>query len=67
MWSDQTQTQELTAQKEREADLKNKSKSWGELIHKGATTARYEGTYCSALDIVSHLERRPPIVLGVAR
>ena len=67
MWSDQTQTQELTAQEEREADLKSNSKYWGDLIHKGATTARYDGTDSSAINIVSHLERRPPIVLDIQR
>ena len=67
MWSDQTETDELTAQEEREADLKSKSKYWGDLIHKGATTARYDGTYSSASNIVSHLERRPPIVLDIQR
>ena len=67
MWSDQTQTQELTAQDAREADLKRNSKYWGDLIHKGATTARYDGTYSSALDIVSQLERRSPIVLDIQR
>lgn len=67
MWSDLTQTQEFTAQEAREADLKSNSKYWGDLIHKGATTARYDGTYSSALNIVSHLERRPPIVLDIQR
>ena len=67
MWSDQTQTQEFTAQEEREVDLKSNSKYWGDLIHKGATTARYDGTYSSALNIVSYLEKRPPMVLDIQR
>ncbi|MCJ1356516.1 MAG: hypothetical protein MMC33_006511 [Icmadophila ericetorum] len=67
MWSEPTETQQFTAQEDREAELKNKSKFWGDLIEKGTTTTRYDGTYASALSIISDLEKRPRITLDIQR
>ena len=64
-WSDPTHKQEYQEQEERQAELINRPAYWGDLIHHGATSALYDGTYASALSIISHLEERSPIVLDI--
>ena len=57
--------QEYQEQQERQAELISTPEYWGDLIHQGATSALYDGTYASALSIISHLEERSPIVLDI--
>ena len=64
-WSSPTHKQEYQEQQERQAELISKPEYWGDLIHQGATSAPYDGTYASALSIISHLEERSPIVLDI--
>ena len=64
-WSDPTHKQEYQEQQERQAELISRPEYWGDLIYHGATSALYDGTYASALSIISHLEERSPIVLDI--
>lgn len=64
-WSNPIHKQEYQEQQERQAELISRPEYWGDLIHQGATSALYDGTYASALSIISHLEWRSPIVLDI--
>ena len=66
-WSNPAHKQEYQEQQERQAELISRPEYWGELIHQGATSALYDGTYASALRIILHLEERSPIVLDIQR
>ena len=64
-WTDPAQTQDFQEQQQRQVELISKPGYWGDLIHQGATPAHYDGTYASALSIISHLEGCPPVVLDI--
>ena len=64
-WTNPTHKQEYQEQQERQAELLSRPDYWGDLIHQGATSALYDGTYASALSIISHLEECSPIMLDI--
>jgi hypothetical protein len=65
MWS--TNPQEKAEQEQREVELITNNGFWGSLIEKGAKAHRHDGTLDSAINIISLLENRSPIVLDIQR
>ena len=66
-WSNPMHKQEYQEQQERQAELISRPEYWGDLIRQGATSALYDGTYSSALSIISILETCSPLVLDIQR
>ena len=64
-WSNPTEKQEYREQQKRHAELIGRPEYWGDLIHQGANSAFYDGSYASALSIISYLEERSPTVLDI--